>query len=838
MTPKLSRTLVAAVAALLCAACADDETIIPTRPDPGPQPGDELLYHENERTDVYPKLNNEIYLNPPPLLLPVAWRGDSLVQFELASTADFGTSTVYLSDPAPWSMASPHRRLEPGRWYWRYRCHAADGSAVGDWHAAIPFEIPADAPDFVTPSIGDFNESLPSGHPRLESYLMPRLDGARATVQSHPEYRSMINRARGALSFDTSDMGVYYADKDGTTALNQAVTYLYQAYYLTTQQQYADKLLEILRAMIMREPTDAELWSAASNFQPTNIAQCWARIYDLCFDRLQAGERAACERFLGAFVDRFIKMHMGRREGQVFETHFWQHNMLVGFQCAFVLYDKAPYREQTLRWLDYCYEIWVTRAPGTGFNRDGVWHNSSSYFDTNIETLHYMPLILSQVTGTSFLAHPWYQAAGKAMVYTWPVGSVSNGFGDGSTDKATPSRVRLAFADFLARHTGDEYAAWYATEGRSLMLTDIELRLERMVNSATYSGSAPEKIEKLIWYRDAGEAVMHSSLDNPGTDLALSFRSSRYGCVNHTYANQNSFNLAYRGRNIFCNTGYYFKYGSRHHLTDSRHTRAHNTILVNGVGQAFANEAYGQIVRGAESDHIVYCLGDASHAYADTSHIDAWVRNIAAAGLTQTPADGFGATPLTRYLRHCVMLGGDIAVIYDEIEASQPVTIDWLLNSPVHFSADMRSYVITSENIDGGFAADCRLFASQPMTGTLTDHFVTPPGTGYADQWHFAARTGASDAQRFLFIVKVRDLPDSPADIDIVDGAVSLGGWTITASLDPDSPASLRITDSAGGASLDYTAGSGATIITDTADGRPAVITATDYITKHTRSTN
>jgi len=322
--------------------------------------------------------------------------------------------------------------------------------------------------------------------------------------------------------------------------------------------------------------------------------------------------------------------------------------------------------------------------------------------------------------------------------------------------------VRLAFADFLARHTGDEYAAWYATEGRSLMLTDIELRLERMVNSATYSGSAPEKIEKLIWYRDAGEAVMHSSLDNPGTDLALSFRSSRYGCVNHTYANQNSFNLAYRGRNIFANTGYYFKYGSRHHLTDSRHTRAHNTILVNGVGQAFANEAYGQIVRGAESDHIVYCLGDASHAYADTSHIDAWVRNIAAAGLTQTPADGFGATPLTRYLRHCVMLGGDIAVIYDEIEASAPVTIDWLLNSPVRFSADMRSHVITSENSDGGFAADCRLFASQPMTGTLTDRFVTPPGAGYPDQWHFAARTGASAAQRFLFIVKVRDRSDSP----------------------------------------------------------------------------
>lgn len=832
-----SRTLFAAAAALLCAACADDSVQPEQGRTPAEKPGDELLYHENERSDVYPKLNNEVYLNPPPMLVPTDWRGDSLMQFEVSRSVDF-KQTVFLSDPHPWSMASPHRRLEPGRWYWRYRCHTADGQTVGEWHAAIPFDVPADAPEYVTPAIERFNDGLKSGHPRLESFLNNRLAGARASVSSHPEYKALLNRAKTAMSLETADMARYYADKSGTEQLNNAVNHLYQAYYLTQEEQYAGKLLEILRQMILRQPTDRELWGAASNFQPTNIAQSWARIYDLLFERLQPGERPACEEFLMRVTDKMIDLHLGKREGQIFETHFWQHNMLVAFQCAYLLSDKATFRDKVLPLLDYFYELWVTRAPGTGFNRDGVWHNSSSYFNTNVQTLHYMPLILGDITGANFLSHPWYQNAGKALPYTWPAGSVSCGFGDGSTDADSPGRVRVAFADFLARHTGDAYAGWYASECQSDLRGDFLLRLERMVNSNGYSGAAPEKIEKLIWYKDAGEVAMHSDLADRDNNLSLSFRSSRYGCVNHTYANQNAFNIAYRGADLFRNTGYYIKYGSQHHLMDSRHTRAHNTILVNGVGQAFANEAYGNVVRGAESDNITYCLGDASHAYADTSHVDQWVRNFAEAGLKQTPEYGFGKTPLTKYLRHCVMLDGGIALIYDEIEASEPVTVDWLLNSPDRFSVNMADCSITKENRAKGFAADARLFASEPLAPSLTDEFRVSPGpeSQYPRQWHFAAKTPAASAQRFLFIVKVRDLGAAPVAINAEEGRAEVGGWKIDANLDPSTPASLTITRTETGANLEYRSGTGFTRIADSLDGQPAVIDAYDYLPKHTRS--
>ena len=43
-------------------------------------------------------------------------------------------------------------------------------------------------------------------------------------------------------------------------------------------------------------------------------------------------------------------------------------------------------------------------------------------------------------------------------------------------------------------------------------------------------------------------------------------------------------------------------------------------------------------------------------------------KNFEAAGLEQTPEYGFGKTPLTKYLRHILVLRPGIVVIYDEME--------------------------------------------------------------------------------------------------------------------------------------------------------------------------
>lgn len=130
-----------------------------------------------------------------------------------------------------------------------------------------------------------------------------------------------------------------------------------------------------------------------------------------------------------------------------------------------MIFDKYPEAKEFLR---YFYELWTSRAPATGFNRDGAWQNGANYFSANAVSLMYLPKLFGYATGTDFLRHPWYQNAGKGVACTWIPGSLSSGFGDGHEKmNEKPLRIRSAFADFLARELGDSYAAWYSERIRS-----------------------------------------------------------------------------------------------------------------------------------------------------------------------------------------------------------------------------------------------------------------------------------------------------------------------------------------------------------------------------------
>lgn len=91
--------------------------------------------------------------------------------------------------------------------------------------------------------------------------------------------------------------------------------------------------------------------------------------------------------------------------------------MRVLFQIAYLLYDKVNYSGTAIEMLEYYYELWTARAPASGFNRDGVWHNGTGYFINNVHTLYYIPLLYSYIARKDFLQHPWYQNAGRSLVY-------------------------------------------------------------------------------------------------------------------------------------------------------------------------------------------------------------------------------------------------------------------------------------------------------------------------------------------------------------------------------------------------------------------------------------
>lgn len=401
---------------LFC-SCTSDSLPEPDSTQPETPAGIPDAYQDKIRTQPYPKADNELYLNPAPLIVPQAMKTGERLQFSLSRTEDFSSSETLLSEPQEWCMYNLHRRLEVGTWYWRFRSTNLNGTVPGEWSAIYRFEVKNDTPEFVTPPFQTFLANAPRLHPRIYCFLDERIGEARNHVTSHPEYKELQSRASLALKAEYTGMTDLYSRAE---ELRQHATYLYQAYHLTQKEIYAEKLRQLLEALIVAPPTDGQLF--ASNFTASNIAWCLVAAYDLLYEDLSVSVRTSAEELMMRVARYYYKVNCGFQENHLFDNHFWQQNMRVLFQVALSLYDKPAYSSEVLPMMEYYYELWTARAPASGFNRDGIWHNGTGYFSANILTLAYMPSLLSFISQRDFLSHPWYQNAGRSLVYTCPPG--------------------------------------------------------------------------------------------------------------------------------------------------------------------------------------------------------------------------------------------------------------------------------------------------------------------------------------------------------------------------------------------------------------------------------
>lgn len=761
--------------------------------------------HENVRATPYPQQDNPLYLNPSPLIVPVEMRKAEYLQFQLSQDRTFPKGKTIQSEPLAWCMFNPHRILENGTWYWRFRSMDKDRKATA-WSETYDFSVTGDIPQFVTPTFDVFMKNMPKGYPRMYCFIDKGLEKGQPAVTSHPEYKEMKGRADGAMknSHETAAKPYKLIGKIATD-----FNFLYTAYRSTGEQQYADKMLAVTRALLA-VPHDMSL---KNDFVCGDIIYTFTHVYDACYDRLTDAERKELEKrtFATAKYHHMLQ-RKGTEENHIFDNHYWQRGFREMLQLGLMFGDT---RDDAREILEYCYELWTARAPASGFNRDGEWHNGQGYFNANTKTLWYVPALMSYITKTDFLQHPFYKNLGKALVYAWPPRSMSAGFGDGNEKPDTPPRQRVALADYIARETGDPYAMWYCNETKAVR-GDFDTRLQRMGSydkSFPASTPLPEDAPKALWMQDTGEMLAHSNLRNYRQNTFLSFRSSPFGSGSHTLADQNSFNLHFRGVPVYRSSGYYLNFSDPHNLLSYRHTRAHNTILVDGIGQPFTTRAYGKIVRMMSGENISYACGDASNAYCGLTDYPMWQKNFQNSRVEESAANGFGETPLTKYRRHILLLHPDIVVIYDELEAAKPVRWDWLLHSPVQFEFEEngKDKTLITHYPEKKFSSIARLYSNSDCKLSQTDRYFSAPdpkkmrkGQEYPNQWHMTAAYEKSPANRILTIITLQ--PDGDKVIPVMHDKNGnpndfvAGKWKIRAQLNPDEPAELLIRDPKGGA--------------------------------------
>ena len=769
-----------------------------------------------------------IKTNPPVFLVPLTSEKKTLqggipeigdpvsYSFRLSRDGDFPESATLHLDDSPWAIYNPHKKLAVGKWYWQYKSGTTDRSP------RYAFQVNGDVPVFETPTFDELLSGIPRGHPRvlvpdgnisgLRDRNMDGEDARRVLLKADemlqvapPEEMEGITTKTGSTEIQNSKLDLDASNRLGRL-VNDGLDPLVKAYVLTGDEKYSRAAIKWALKVATYDPDGV---SMTNNFGDSQCMLQMARVYDVCFDLLTDQEKELLRFNIVARAGRFYNRWRNMLEAKVFSGHIWQHILGRLFETSLAVMDEVP---DAKTWLNFIYEVYLARSPVLGPD-DGGWWNGNHYLELNGITLMDIPQYFKLWTGVDIIRSPFYDNIPFWLIYSFPANSYSEGFGNGTEKQFGQKLGVLGFMDALGKITGNPYAAWYAdyqlrngaiSEGFDpfyfgylpavkghTIYDDDEFRWFRIKWDLPDSPELPDDIEELPMacvFRETGSVNMHTDLFEAKNNLMVSMRSSPYGSTSHAHADQNGFNIQYRGEKLFYNSGYRPSMGVPHYEKWFKATIGHNTVLIDGKGQPTGSgESYGWMPRFLHGSGISYALGDASMAY------DNKFNEPQVAGLK-------------KFRRHLIFLRPSIVVIYDELEADHEAEWTWLVHSPFEISLDdeSRNFSLITPNaksrVDQFGTSDLVIelgtkFDPEPLNFR---EIKGPDGKPleYKDQWHIYSRPGQKAGSfRYLSVFQIKSIDDPVEFIELHEenGMVKLGDWEIFAELDTDREASFRI---------------------------------------------
>lgn len=717
---------------------------------------------------------------------------------------------------------NPEQTLPAGTWYWQYG-YVKNGKT--EWVAPLQFTVQDNPNKFTPPSYRELIRQLPTEHPRILVFQKEWNDFIEQS-KSTPERQWYLERAekilKGKMSdvshIDTSKVGGLENEMKKNALLTREsrrivdreeanTEVLIRSYLLTKDKRFFEAAIQRITSIIKW----GESPLLVGDFNESTLLSLCSLAYDSFYQELTAEQKALLLKEIQINGVKFFNRFNNHLENHIADNHTWQMTLRILTMAAFGCYGELP---EASVWTDYCYNIWLARFPG--LNKDGGWHNGDSYFHVNIRTLIEVPYFYSRISGFDFFSDSWYQGSAMYVIYQQPPFSKSAGNGSSHQNVNKPSGPRVGYADALARLTGNTYAADYVrriTEKqpdilrKAFMAKPGDLSWFRLLcHKPLPQGKGLNDLPLGYVFPQTGIATLMSDWSGIKYNAMLTFRSSPYGSTSHAIANQNAFNTFYCGRPLFYSSGHHISFTDEHSVYCHRASRAHNTILVNGMGQRIGTEGYGWIPRHYVSDKISYLLGDASNAYGKVIS-PLWLERGKVSHLEYSPKNGWDKNHLKTYRRHIVGLGNaGLVFVYDELEADTAVTWSYLLHTvaePMEVKAE-KEYVRISA-VNGTGKSDAYLFAADKLQTGQTDQFFFPAVNWlraddkgnfppYKNHWHFTATSPHRDIYRFATIISTHHKDKEGVTPEYLpDGTIKAGDWVIKANLSGKGKATFTV---------------------------------------------
>lgn len=592
----------------------------------------------------------------------------------------------------PLNFFTPDRAFEPGTWHWSYALWEPEaGKRASDWSAVRSFEIGADLPQTPLPSRTARREAASRAHPRL--WLTPEtLGNLRETVATSPESWGWDRFWRASV---LPWMDVPVMEEPLGYPGNRRTAEVWRQTYIACQELlYAIRHLaiggQVSRDAAMIDRAKAWLLAAAA-WDPqgttsrgysdewafrVNAALAWG--YDWLHDELDEAERARVRDALVART-RDTADHVIRNANIglcPFDSHAVRAVSAVLVPASIALLHEA---EEAQDWLDFAVEFLFTVYSPWG-DADGGWAEGPHYWMTGMAYLIEAGTLLRNYIGLDLFARPFFRRTADFPVFTRAPHTRRATFGDDATLGDALSLKMATNVRHFAGVTGNPAWQWYhdrvraadtGTEKAFYNWGWWDFNFDDLVfahDHAPVEPAPPDPADRLRHFRGIGWVCIQNRPDDLTRHVQFNFKSSPFGSISHSHADQNAFCLSAFGEDLAIRSGHYVAFGSSMHRDWQRQTRSKNAVLIDGQGQyagddkARAIRAAGRILHVDETAERILMSGDATAAYAE---VDSAIRSV---------------------LREIHFVHDSFFVIVDTVEASRAVTLDWLLHAPAEMA--------------------------------------------------------------------------------------------------------------------------------------------------------
>ncbi len=607
----------------------------------------------------YPVGGVTVYENPPAFVwLPLPDDTDHTVPYTVA--VEHADGTPFLGETVCGNTFVPDVLFEAGDYRWNI-------TAVGCERGWESFTVADNAIPFLRPTLDEVLNGIPDARPRhlfsesdlpaLRETRAPALDTLRRNIEA--AYRDGLPVRP---MYHTDETATPYREYFGRFRdfCDRNLIACALGYYLLDDEKagaFAKKLF--LHICDWNPGGPCSLCGAWGDEVGLSCARCFPAVFDLLAPLMNAKERAYAVQAVIAYAlqceERLQKLDYMKNPGN---SHAGRLPAYLG-EAALSLWGEPGIDPAMLRrWLSYALRIFGGMFPFFG-TPDGGWAEGAFY--STSYTKWYLPFFsaVARYTGKSFFDRPFYRNYARYLLHFALPDHELHPFGDGywcSPESPewpgffaqNPFRV---YADIAGLDEARDYDRQLSEQPLFLLhLLDLFLPTDALARRDGFT----EKPTNADAFPDAGFVSLHGDRHNPAGDLHLVARASKFGPGSHRQPDNGSFALFSGGTAMICPSGYFGRaYGTKHHMQWLNTTKAHNAILVDGIGQDFQNFRH--------TAEIVFCgfCGREKLAVLDMT--------------ASYPA-------LTKWVRTFRMTDGHTVIIEDEISADKPVVITYPLH--------------------------------------------------------------------------------------------------------------------------------------------------------------